>query len=204
MFTVNSILNAFCAAGKLQFEGKHYDSEEPVYSGDLWRLWPDPEGRGLESRKQDRLRSAMENKSMQLRFPDEIISDDNGLVHELNPGFHGQTPTFRVMDDSQVWSQKEALDNKDAYIEHLLQQDKPSDRWLDDIDLVERNFRRFDYEAESGFHHGQNDTPETVIKRLQQVQPEAEDFLYQITDVGQFDVHWVVWYRLPEEEEEGA
>jgi hypothetical protein len=199
MFTLNSLLNALCESDKISFQGVHYQSGETVYAGDLWRIWPDP--KGLESKRQDRLRDAMESKGMQLRFDDEVITDDNGKVHELQPGYHGQIATYKVFGDGTIWSQDEARDNADTYIEGLLNEEVASDRWLSDEQLIERGFIKFDYEAESGLHSGQTDTPQSVAARLKAVQPQAIDLIYQITDVGQFDAHYVVWYRLPEQEE---
>lgn len=202
MFSLNSLISAFEEAGKLTFQGTHYDSGDTVYSGDLWRLWPDP--RGLENKNQNRLRDLMEKKNMQLRFDDEIITDDNGKVHELIPGYHGQVATYKVIDCT-VWAQDEAQNNPDAYLDALLEQDAlsaRSDRWLTDEQLEERGFIRFSYDAESGFHHGQTDTPDSVIERLKSDRPTATDFIFQIDSVGQFDCHWHVWYRLPEEEGE--
>lgn len=198
MFTLKSLLNTLTESGKLDFQGVHYDDGTTVYSGDLWRIWPDP--RGLESVKQDRLRSAMEKRNMQLRFDDEIITDDNGKVHELNPGYHGQVATYRILDGG-VWSQDEGQTTQtDAYVEALLKEEfrNRSDRWLSDEQLTERGFIKFAYEAESGFHPGQTDTPDSLVEKVKADIPGATDFLFQITDVGQFDCHWLVWYRLEE------
>ena len=201
MFTVNSLISHFVDAGKLWFAGKHYRDGDTVYTGDLWRLWPSPDG--LESKNKARLESLAERKGIQLRFEDEIITDEQGRAHEQNPGYHGQIATYRVIESS-VWAQDEAEENPDAYLDALLEQrhERASDRWLTEEQLTERGFIRFDYDAESGFHRGQTDTPESVIDRLKLNRPTAKDFLFIIDDVGQFDCHFHLWYRLPEEEEE--
>jgi hypothetical protein len=200
MFTVNSLLSHFVDAGKLWFAGDHYRDGDAVYTGDLWRLWPSPDG--LESKNRNRFESLAERKGIQLRFEDEIITDEQGRAHEINPGYHGQIATYRVIESS-VWAQDEAQENPDSYLDALLEQDgHASDRWLTEEQLTERGFIRFDYDAESGFHRGQTDTPESVIDRLKLNRPTAKDFLFIIDDVGQFDCHFHLWYRLPEEEEE--
>ena len=199
MLTLNRLLEAFIENNKLTFEGNHYDSGEPVYTGDLWHLWPAPAGETLEKERWNRLYSIMEKKGMQLRFYDETISDDNGKVHEIHPGYHGQVKTFKIMDDSSIWSQDEAQENPESYLEALLQCDEAVDSW--EIDFAPFGFVKFDYQAESGFHHGQTDTPESVKKMVQEKFPDCEEFVFSIEGVGQFDVHFSVWYRLPEKDE---
>lgn len=199
MFTLKTLLNAFTESEKLKFEGVHYERETKVYSGDLWRLWPHPSG--LESEKQNRLSALMDKRGMELRFFDEIITDDNGKVHELNPGYHGQIATYRILDGS-VWSQDEAIDYAAAYVEALLEEEynNRSDRWLTDEQLTGLGFIKFEYNAEGGFHPGQTDTPDSTAAMVEAAIPGATDFIFQITDVGQFDCAWVVWYRLEESE----
>lgn len=201
MLTLNRMLNELCEAGKLQFEGNHYDSNEPVYTGDLWRLFPS--GERCESKKQNRLRECMESKGMQLRFYDETISDDDGLVHEQNPGYAGQTLTYKILSDCDVWSERRALENVDDYIAAMLNTEgNQADRWLSDKQLRKAGFKLFNYDAESGFHVGQTDTPESVIAQFEAKLKDSSatyDYLFQITDVGQFDINFRLWTRKQEE-----
>ena len=57
MFTLNKLLIALEDAAKITFEGEHFETGESVFTGDLWRIWPSPDG--LESVKQERLRAAL-------------------------------------------------------------------------------------------------------------------------------------------------
>jgi hypothetical protein len=93
MFTLNRLLSIFEENNKLTYEGTHYESGEHVWTGDLWRLWPAPEGETLEKEKWNRLHSIMEKKGMQLRFYDETISDSEGLVHESQPDGNAEAGT---------------------------------------------------------------------------------------------------------------
>jgi len=43
-------------------------------------------------------------------------------------------------------------------------------------------------ECETGFHPGQNDRPEKILASL----PTGE-YLFRISNKGQFDIHWQVW-----------
>jgi len=52
---------------------------------------------------------------------------------------------------------------------------------------------------ETGFHAGQNDDPKVEAETLRRELP-AHDFLFVITDSGQFDTNWTVYIRKREEE----
>src|SRR5690606_18515594 len=105
-------------------------------------------------KKLNRLWALVENQPYQVRFFDEIIADDNGKVHEINPGYYGEFATWKIIDGS-IWSQGEAQDNPTAYVNALLGNENgfqgASDRWLTDEQIREQGFTLFDYEAESGF-----------------------------------------------------
>lgn len=196
MFTVNLLLEKLVEDGKLYFQGVHYRDEVPVYAGDLWRLFSND----FDSKKTNRFEELCEKKGIQVRFEDEIITDDNGKVHETNPGYHGQIPTYQVIADS-VWSQDEALTQTDSYLDALLDKRDGTavTRWLSEEQLTEQGFTKFDYDAESGFHPGQTDTPESVSQKFADENPGAFDLLFRIDDVGQFDASFHLWYRRKEE-----
>ena len=55
---------------------------------------------------------------------------------------------------------------------------------------------------ESGFHPGQNDTPEGCLKLAKEILPYKFDYLFVITGVGQFDIHWAMFVRKVEDEDD--
>jgi hypothetical protein len=55
---------------------------------------------------------------------------------------------------------------------------------------------------ETGFHPGQNDTPEKAIKLAKEILPYKFDYLFMITSRGQFDINWTILIRKQEVEEE--
>jgi len=198
MFTLNTLLTAFEENGKLCYEGEHYESGELVWTGDLWRLWPTTDESRCESVKQNRLHALMEKKGWQLRFYDEIITDMDGKAHESQPSSYSWTPTWRILESCEVWSKQNALDDIEKYVEVLMNEDVKNryDRW--DIDFSEHGFTRFDYAAESGFHHGQTDTPESVKEMIEKEHGADCDIVFSIDSTGQFDVHFSAWYRKSE------
>lgn len=54
---------------------------------------------------------------------------------------------------------------------------------------------------ESGFHPGQNDTPEKALKLAKEILPYKFDYLFVITGVGQFDIHWAMFVHKVEEDD---
>ena len=55
---------------------------------------------------------------------------------------------------------------------------------------------------ESGFHPGQNDTPEGCLKLAKEILPHKFDYVFVITGVGQFDIHWAMFVRKVEDEDD--
>lgn len=198
MYTLRSLLTAFESAGKLQFEGDSYRDGKPVYTGDLWRLWPDPSG--LESTKQNRLHSLMEAAGMHLHFYDETITDEEGKVHRLQPSYYGDVLTWTILSDCNVWSRSMAEESPEEYLDALMESGwKNADKW--EIDFAPFGFIRFDYQAEAGWYHGQTDTPESVAAMVHEKFPGA-DVVFAIDSTGQFDTHFSAWYRPAEKEDE--
>lgn len=53
---------------------------------------------------------------------------------------------------------------------------------------------------ETGFHHGQTDDPQRVADWVRENLPNY-DFIFDITSVGQFDIHWRILVKKREENE---
>lgn len=69
--------------------------------------------------------------------------------------------------------------------------------WLSESQLSEHGWTDAfpdDYDAASGFHPGQDDKPADMVARLRDSGDER-DYLFVITDKGQFDVHWRMMVR---------
>ncbi len=177
MITLNSYLNRF------QFEGIHYVEGTPVYTGNLNNL---PDGHA------SRLDDLCQQANIQLRYYDETITDDNGKVHEIYPEYHGQAPTYCWLADG-IMAQDEVKEFIDDYAEHLTDNPHSADQWS--TDFTSLGFKKFDYEAESGFHYGQNDTPKKLAELIQSKHDGAE-IIFSINSTGQFDIHFSAWYRV--------
>ena len=198
MFTLRTLITALEEADKIRFEGLSYHDDKPVYTGDLWRIWPSPDG--LESEKQHRLYSLMEDAGMHLHFEDETITDEEGKVHLSQPGYYGDLLTWTILEPGVVWSRSMAEDTPEDYLDALLAEGYGrADKW--GIDFAPFGFVKFDYQAESGWYAGQTDTPEKVAAMIHEQFPGA-DIVFAIDGAGQFDVHFSAWYRPAKKEEE--
>jgi len=99
-------------------------------------------------------------------------------------------------------------DGADDVIEHYLNSlNKALPYWMQEhveaagfkcLESEESYCTRF----ENGFHRGQDDTPKKCLKLAKKILPYKFDHLFLLTDVGQFDIHWAMFVRKVEVEEE--
>lgn len=196
MLTFNAILNGFDEWCDI---GPSYDDESiMVYSGDLWKLAKTFSGNGTDTKTLNRLADIAEHYGVELRFYDETITDEQGRVHNTNPTSWGWIPTYKVFD-CEVWAQDEAQENLELYASMLVDDDNNADQW--DIDFSSLGFIRYDEQGESGWHHGQNDTPESMRQAIEAKHGPCE-IIWAIDDTGQFDVRFGAWFRKEEESNE--
>jgi hypothetical protein len=213
MYTVRTLFESMQDSGKfnVSFCGPYYNGDKGTPITGDWNGLRE----ALGNDRWRKLENRAESRGFELRFDDEVISDDNGKTHELNPGFHGQSPTYYICSDSYVMARDEAEQNPEMFLEQLFETGSYAHKRMPkgvkvagavpngwQLDLSKLGFTRFEYEAESGLHPGQTDTPAGVVAKLIEsgVSAEGLEVVPVIDDVGQFDVRWVVWYRQPTEE----
>lgn len=149
----------------------------------------------LDNKAMRRLEDCADAKDISLRFEGELIADDNGKLHEINPGYHGQTPTY-FMDcvNECVWSVDECEDAglREDYASLLIDNPHTADQF--GINFHTIGFTKYDARCESGFHPGQNDTPDKLRAEIEAKHGPCE-IIFSIDDVGQFDVTFSAWFR---------
>jgi len=67
------------------------------------------------------------------------------------------------------------------------------------MDLESFGFARHNGEYESGHHVGQTDNPKQIMDSIHESNPDLE-VVFQIRDIGQFDIKFSAWTRKKEEE----
>ena len=197
MLTFNKILLSF---DQWQDIGPSYeDPETTIYSGDLWALAKQFSGVAIDGKTLGRITDLAEYYGIELQFHDQTITDESGRVHNTTPTSWGWTPTYAVHDCS-VWAEDEAHDpdHCEDYAEYLINNDNLADQFGVSFELI--GFKRWDGElCESGFHYGQNDTPESLRETIEAKHGPCE-LIFYIYSTGQFDMRGA-WFKSTETEE---
>lgn len=135
-------------------------------------------------------------------YEDEWISCDTcGQAIFTTPMYHGDNPKYIIGDGYALcrdcWLDEPELD---PWINCGLTDIKAVYPWQLKL-FTDAGFICYeDKEAckifETGFHHGMNDTPEKALELLERKFPrDSVDYIFVITDTGQFHVHWSIFIR---------
>ena len=175
--------------------GPSYDNPETmVYSGDLWAFAKHFSGNVTDTKTLNRITDIAENYGIELRFYDETITDEQDRVHNTTPTHYGWTPTF-TLHDCEVWAEDEAHDLElcEDYAEYLIDNDSMADQFGVNFEPI--GFKRWEgVLSESGFHFGQNDTPESLRSTVEEKYGDCE-LIFYIDSTGQFDAHFSAWFK---------
>jgi hypothetical protein len=118
----------------------------------------------------------------------------NGCV-QTEPDSYGWLPQFYRHDDGLTCASCVEDDPSD-YLESL--EGNPRTANTLGLDLASHEYAKLDQEFESGWHPGQDDSPELAAKVLEA--KGVSRFIFQIDDQGQFDTRWSVWIHEDDRE----
>lgn len=177
--------------------GRNFDFElymeteegHPVLAAD-WNRMPDE--------KVDQIERILDKVDSELGWIDEwnyCYDCYKGL--RTSPTCWSWTPNY-IHDIEGYLICKECFkDNPEAYLE--MYEDNPYvalPNWAD-LTLLELGYRKyFDEDCETGFHPGQNDSPEKVAEELRE--KGIYNFVFVIEATGQFDTDWNVYVKEEE------
>jgi hypothetical protein len=115
-----------------------------------------------------------------------------------SPDSYGWSPSYVLMNECELVC-LECLDGQeDEYLEGL--EDNGSTALnIRSIDPAKFGYQLIKDGFESGWHPGQNDDPQTILKALQALGKER--LLFKIDDSGQFDMAFSVWEKVTENDE---
>lgn len=128
-----------------------------------------------------------------------------GIIH-TTPRCYGDQLDF-ICTDNACLCRKCIEDNSDEYIEFLIDNDRHcakvwAEKLIEDADfrcLGDVNERAYCQIFENGFHPGQTDTPQGIIKAVSEEfgfpVRDKYDTVWFLNDVGQFDIHFSLWLR---------
>lgn len=126
-------------------------------------------------------------------FSDEYtLCNDCYRVIRISPNSYSWTPDY-VLGDGYIICNECARDNKEDYINEFINNPRKAVTWLSEIEVEKMGFKQINEEKyETGFHAGQNDSPE---KEFDKFKNQYEEIVFTIYSQGQFDTHWNIWGR---------
>ena len=153
--------------------------------------------------KLKRIADVLEKKGFEIGWSDEYTncSDCNKAIR-TNADSYGWEPYF-IMGDGFIVCGECVNANPDYILEYINENKAIPSHFIEVAESIGFicNENKCD-EYESGFYPGQNDTPEKALDQLYNRyggRDEFEgcfDYLFAITERGQFDVHWTVFIRV--------
>jgi hypothetical protein len=139
-----------------------------------------------------RLAKLFEKLGFAVEWYDEWYTcEDCGKAFRTSPDGYGWTPHYSFIGECPLVCLDCIVDNPGEYLEECL--NNPEKAVLPSIDLEENGFRKLEGEYANGFHPGQTDNPRDIAKQLER--DGYRDYVFRISDVGQFDVHFEVWVK---------
>lgn len=181
------------------------------YHTDVWvsgdwnerQVWNADEHRWVTvSDMPKRLASALERLGVNVEWHDTVdrCADCARLIG-TEPTSYGWLPQYVITDDGEYVCRDCVLTDAETFLaEHYANHADRAVTWLSVSELAEYGWADAlpdDYDAEHGFHPGQTDTPDSVLTRWRDVTPDADtyDWLFVITDKGQFDIRYRLMVR---------
>lgn len=138
----------------------------------------------------------LENHGFEIEWSDEWIRSEGGKLYRCQPDSYSWTPSY-IINDCTVIGKDEIQESKseqDWYVnEYLLNDCDRADTF--GINLEKHGFTPYgEDDCETGFHPGQDDSPENVSKRIQKELPD-HDVVFAITERSQFYTKWRAYVR---------
>ena len=140
-------------------------------------------------------RMAVIERSFECEWSDEwhIAYDSTSKAYRTSPDCYGWTSSL-VYTDGDYLTPDDIAADPEALVSILVNDPSRCMTPTTSVDLASLGFSLVVEDQETGFHPGQTDDPRAVLKRLETTMPE-HDFIFDVTDVGQFDSRWQVWAR---------
>jgi hypothetical protein len=140
-----------------------------------------------------RLANLFEKLGYAVEWEDEwSVCRDCGKAFRTKPDCYSWTPHYATIGECSQVCLDCIAENPSDYLDDCL--NNPCKAVMPDIDLEANGFRKMDEEYCSGYHPGQTDKPHDIAKQLEQ--SGYRDYVFQISDVGQFEVHFSVWLKI--------
>lgn len=193
-FSTMEALQAFCNVNNLQLQyadeyGERGYSDAP--KGILLCNW---------NHIPKSLQTRLEAQGVELEWEDEwyVSSESTPCKAWRTQGDSHGWESSLLMCDGFMLTRDDAESDPSTWIAECENEpSRPLPSWFDDewLEAAHYRLRDPDERLETGFHPGQNDSAEDIGAALTK---EGRDYVLQVTDRGQFDVHWRVWVKRRE------
>lgn len=137
-----------------------------------------------------KLARILEKCGCELEWEDEWSTcGDCGKAVRTSPDSYGWTAAYRILNDCEIIC-LECLDPAD-YLESI--EDDATKACPPEWNPIAYGYTKHNGDFQTGFHVGQNDKPETILKALHA--DGKTGVIFRIADKGQFDVTWEAYFK---------
>lgn len=125
-------------------------------------------------------------------FSDEYTTcDECGDIIRTSATHYGWKPDYWINNGS-ICCGKCIRNYPEEYIEHLTNNYHAANTILNSEALEEYGYIKLPEQYETGFHPGQNDSPEKIYNEIKN---KYDSIIFEILDSGQFDIRWTIWVK---------
>lgn len=140
-----------------------------------------------------RIMDGLESQGFELEWNDEWYVDyaNGAKAYRTSPDCYGWESRLMFIEGCGDYLTPD--DGIEAWIEECTNDARhalPS--WWSAAEIEALGWKKTSETYESGFHPGQNDDPQKIAKALCDA---GKGFLFQIADIGQFDIRFHVWVK---------
>lgn len=141
-----------------------------------------------------RLSALLEYFGASIEWSDEWYTCSCGKCVRTTADSHDWTPSY-WMYEGEIECCECVENDPSGYIEHL-EGNEESALTMGFIDLSDHDYHRVNQDYETGWHYGQNDSPEKIAESLRDI--GIERFIFEINESSMFYVTWSVWIHRDE------
>src|SRR2546428_6551281 len=104
---------------------------------------------------------------------------DCGKAVRTQPDCHSWLPHYDILNECELVCAECIKASPVDYLESLVNDPQKAVTFLTDVELAENGFMQLENYYENGFHPGQNDKPDEILKKLLEANPKGE-FIFRI------------------------
>jgi hypothetical protein len=137
----------------------------------------------------------LERYGYECEWEDEWYTcDECGKAFRISPDPYGWQPSYFMPNDCEMFC-IDCIDMEE-YLKGL--ENNPRRALNDHIDPANYGYCKLEGDFEAGFHLHQDNNPREIFKRLNAAGHTR--LLFNVDSVGQFDLTFSVWEKIPESE----